>query len=138
MTDQMSLRPAAGPDPKDAAQVVRVDADDANGENNILDDDQNTTNPDEAAIIEYFGLHDVTTTSGSGDVIVTEIPSRAYDTNSAHWLDQPTTTPISGSPVTQQSRLFASGEEIRNRKYYGFDDVGAYGASGIEARPPPS
>ena len=139
MTDPLSLRPVAGPDPKDAVQIVHVDADDPNRDSDILDNGHAATNADEASIIDidaYFGLHDVTTTSGSGDVMIPR----------AHWPEQPTTTPISGSAVTQQPRLFASGEEIRNREYYRpnfesqaeFADVGAYGASSVEARPPPS
>jgi len=110
MADQLALHTAAaGPDVKDAVQVIVDVDDDPNGENSIPDGGRDVPNSDEAAIIdEYFGLHDVTTTSvsGDGDVMI----SRAYDAGDAHWLDQTTIAPTSGSAVTSQSRLFASGE----------------------------
>jgi len=146
VTDQLSLRAAAVPDVKDAVQVIldADDVDDPSGENGAPDDGRDAANADEASIIDvYFGLRDATTTSASGDVIVTEIP-RAYSAGDAHWLDQSTATPSSGSAVTLQSRLFTSGEEVCNRKYYefvppaDFADLGAYGTSGVDARPPPS
>ena len=139
ITDQLTLRAAAGPE---VNAVVKVDDDDdcyQNVENGVADDDHNVTNADEASIIdEYFGFHDLTTTSGSGGVIVPEIP-RAYDADAAHWLDQSPTTPSSGPAVTSQPRLFASSEDICARKYYDeFADMGAYRTSAIEVRPPPS
>ena len=140
MADEMTLRAASV---SDAKVVVHDGEDYQNGENGLPDDAHNVTNADEASIIdEYFGLHHVTTTSGSSDVIVSEIP-RAYDADDGHWLDQSTNTPNSGCAVTSQSRLFTSGEDIPNRKYYDFvpppdfADLGAYGTSGTEVRPPP-
>lgn len=140
VADQMAWRAAAGPDVKASVDdAVHDDVDYHNGENDIPGDGHDA---EEASMIdEYLRMHDITTTSGSNDVIVPEIP-RAYDADDAHWLNQPTTTD-SGSAVTSQSRLFASGEDVRNRKYYDyvppadFSDIGVYRPSGVEIRPPP-
>lgn len=147
LADQLPYRATAAADMNavkvDNANVDDDEADYQNDENGVPVDGHSVTNADEASIIdEYFGLHDITTTSGSGDVIGSEIP-RAYDAEDAHWLSQSTTAPISASAVTSQPRLFASGEDVRNRKYYDFVpsadfvDLGPYITSGMEARPPP-
>jgi len=73
-------------------------------------------------------------------VVVPEIP-RAYDADDSRWLAAQQST--TGSAVTSQQQLqFTSGLD---RKYYDFvpppltelAELGGYGASGFESRPPP-
>jgi len=149
VSDQLAFCAAAVPDVKSVVKAadgvidVDDDADYPDGDNDVPDDGRDATNGDEASIIDdYFGLHDVTTTSGADDVIVPEIP-RAYDADDSRWLEQSTATPTSGSAVTSQHLQFTSDQEMRDRKYYGFVspadfvDLGGYGTSGFEPRPPP-
>jgi len=147
MAEQLAYQSAAGPD---VSSVVKIDDDDDDDDEDYQEVDNTTSanSVEEASIIdEYFGLHDITPTSGSGcDVAVPEMP-RAYDSS---WpLNQtPASTPPSS--MTAQTRLFTSVSDnnICNRKYYDFaqpqtdfvDLGGAYvttTTSGTEIRPPP-
>jgi len=138
MAEQLALQaPATGQHVGERIKPNKDDDEDAedgvdeypNGDCTVPDDNRD----DDASLIdEYFGLHDdVTTTSGSGGGVVPEM-TRAYD---VQWLDQATTA--APTVVTSEPRHFVSGEEILNRKYFDFADLGAYGTTGLEPRSPP-
>jgi len=137
MPDPLTFRAVSEADVKSAE-----DDNDNRNENDDGLDNQVPDNDDASIIDDYFRLSDVTTTSGP---VVREISrGGGYDADDSHWLQhQPTTTP---TPVAASPPLaFTSGDEItRNRKCYdfvqsaaNFVDLGVYGTSGLEPRPPP-